>query len=79
MKTIDLLIIKTGEQYIRFKNNAYFPCQLDKATVFPMEQLETVKNHLRKLENGNFKQVSVRKLILSEEAFDIEPTGDKIK
>jgi len=79
MKTIDLLIIKTGAEYIRFKDNKYIPCRLDKASVFPMEQLETVKDHLQKLQNSNFKQVSIRKLILSEEAFDIETKGDKIQ
>lgn len=78
MKTVDLLIIKTGEAYIRFKNNEYFSCPLDKASVFPMEQLETVKNHLQKLKDSCFKQVSIRKLVLSEEAFNSETIGDKI-
>ena len=79
MTTIDLLIIKTGEEYIRFKDKEYIPCRLDKASVFPMEQLETVKNHHQKLQNSHFKDVSIRKLILSEEPFDISHTGENLK
>lgn len=76
MSTIDLLIIKSGEHYIRHKNDAYHPCKLDKASVFPMEQLDKVKHHLKELQNSGFKKLSVRKLILREEPFNIENISD---
>jgi hypothetical protein len=75
MNTIDLLIIKNGEHYIRHKENDYISCKLDKASVFPMEQVEAVKHHLDKLQTKGFNQVSVRKLILTEEPFNIENIG----
>ncbi len=77
MNSIDLIIIKKGDMYIRFKGNDYLTCKLDKASVFPLDQIDMVKTHLIKLKQKGFEQVSVRKLTLVEKPFDIENYGGK--
>ncbi len=68
----ELLIIKSDSKYIRIKEGGYILCGLDKASVFPIEKLEDVKNHLEKIkENGRFSPV-IFKLILREEPFVVD-------
>ena len=40
---MELLIIKSGEEYIRVTGEGYHLCALDKASVFPFKKMETVK------------------------------------
>jgi len=65
----ELLIIKTDKAYIRVKEGSYCVCQLDKASVFPMEKLETVKAHVTSMEKKHGWKGTIRRLILREEAF----------
>jgi hypothetical protein len=67
---MELLIIKSGENYIRFKNGDYLCCKLDKASVFSPEQLEEVKTHVTALKAHSFPQVCIRKLRLTEGPFE---------
>lgn len=62
-----LLIIKSGKDYIRFKDNSYLIVQLDKASVFPFDHMEMVKQHQTCLKEQGFKNISIKKLILTEE------------
>ena len=64
---MDLLILKTGNDYIRFKDGKYLLVGLDKASVYPMDQIDQVRTHMSELEKNGFKNVRIRKLILSEE------------
>ena len=64
---MELLIIKTGKDYIRVKDDNYFIVQLDKASVFPLEKLDLVKNHESSLRQQGFKDTYIKKLILTEE------------
>ena len=45
----ELLIIKAGEQYLRFSGSEYSLCSLNKASVFPLGQVEEAKDHCRRL------------------------------
>lgn len=65
----ELLIIKTGSDYIRVKEGHYHRCKLDKASVFPMTKLEEVKGHLRKLNAMGEMNPALFKLILKEIPF----------
>lgn len=65
----ELLIIKNNEEYIRIKDDAYKCCNLDKASVFPMENLDQVKTHVEQLKKSGFPSASIYKLILTEEPF----------
>ena len=44
---MELLIIKHKDTYVRVKDAAYFWVGLDKASVFPLEKLETVREHVQ--------------------------------
>ncbi|MGD9216001.1 MAG: hypothetical protein PVJ84_14375 [Desulfobacteraceae bacterium] len=67
---MELLIIKSGKDYIRVKADSYTLCQLDKASVFPMDKLEEVKTHTQILRDKGFHCVSISRLKLSEEPFE---------
>ncbi|MCD4675485.1 MAG: hypothetical protein K8S18_05745 [Desulfobacula sp.] len=62
-----LLIIKSGKDYIRFKDDTYLLVRLDKASVFPFEQMDLVRQHESRLMEQGFKNISIKRLILSEE------------
>jgi len=64
---MELLIIKSGEDYIRVKETQYRIVGLEKASVFPFEQMEQVRRHEKRIKALGFKMVSIKKLILTEE------------
>lgn len=63
---MDLLIIKCGQDYIRVKEGAYFAVGLDKASVFPMHQLDQVKARLKQVQASGFSQAAIYRLTLTE-------------
>ncbi len=65
----ELLIIKNNEDYIRIKDDTYKCCNLDKASVFPVDKLNQVKAHIEQLKKNGFPSASIYKLILTEEPF----------
>jgi len=65
----ELLIIKSGEDYVRVKTGNYSLCQLDKASVFPIDNLAEVKEHVKKLKETDFPLIAIYKLKLIEEQF----------
>jgi hypothetical protein len=67
---MELLIIKSGKDYVRVKGGDYILCNLDKASVFPMDKLDIVKDHLKRLRTGNFASLSINRLTISEEPFN---------
>ncbi len=64
---MELLIIKSDKNYIRFKNNNYLTVQLDKASVFPFDHMDIVLQHKARLKEQGFINISIKKLILTEE------------
>ena len=64
---MELLIMKTGKDYIRIKDDNYFIVKLDKASVFPFEKLDLVKDHESRLKSQKFNNICIKKLILTEE------------
>ncbi len=69
---MELLIIKSGEDYIRVKTGDYILCQLDKASVFPVDKLDAVKRHVKKLREKDFTQVAIYKLKMIEEPLGVD-------
>lgn len=63
----ELLIIKTENRYVRVKSSEYLICGLDKASVFPMEKLETVREHAAAAAEQLGGAPRIYKLILREE------------
>ena len=67
-QTTELLIVKAGDDYIRFVEDDFQRCAMNKGSVFPLEQLEKVKEKCRKfLINEHF--VRLMKLTIIEEPF----------
>ncbi|WP_457551078.1 hypothetical protein [Desulfobacula sp.] len=63
---MELLIIKSCDEYIRFKDGDYLLVKLDKASVFPLDQLEKVKHHESCLKEKGFHNICIKKLVLME-------------
>ena len=66
---MELLIIKSTSEYVRVTDDAYLFVGLDRASVFPLEKLETARGHLKKLQDQGFEHASIYKLKLSEEPY----------
>lgn len=64
---MDLLIIKTGDRYLRTSTDDFEAVNLDKASVFPMEQLERARGLVGRAETQGFKDLCIKKLVLTEE------------
>ena len=64
---MELLILKSGLDYIRCKDGAFLRVGLDKASVFPMDRMMLVQQHAEALKDLGFEGVSIKKLVLTEE------------
>lgn len=67
---VELLILKSGDDYIRIEGDRYRKCRLDKASVFPLEQSEKVMTHLTELKQNHFAEAAVFRLILEEKPYE---------
>lgn len=67
-QTTELLIVKVGDDYIRFAEGDFQRCGMNKASVFPLTELEEVQAKCRKMLNGE-SFVRLRKLTIIEEPF----------
>lgn len=63
---MELLILKSGNAYIRVKEGQFLRVGLDKASVFPMDQMDLVKTHEAHLKTQGFESIKIKKLVLSE-------------
>ncbi len=65
----ELLIIKAGNQYFRFKGQHYHPCELNQASVFPLESIGTVKKLKDQLLADGVTEPYIAKLTITEQAY----------
>jgi hypothetical protein len=63
---MELLIIKSGTDYIRVNPGKYEAVGLDKASVFPMHKLAQVKDHRTRLRASGFPEAAIYRLALEE-------------
>jgi hypothetical protein len=63
---MELLIIKFDQKYIRFKDATYLLVGLDKASVYPFDQMDVVQQHESRLRKKGFDNVCIKKLVLTE-------------
>ncbi len=64
---MELLIIKSGHHYIRVLDNCYQRVGIDKASVFPVEHIELVRQHEATAAKQGCHDVCIRKLVMTEE------------
>lgn len=62
---MDLLVFKDGEKYLRFIESSFEYSDMNKASVFPISDLENVKEKFNKL-RSELKELSVKKLTITE-------------
>ena len=72
-----LFILKSGAEYFRFTEAGYTRCSLQKASVYPMNCLEKVKQLLGQLRNDGTSDAAIVILTLSEELFIETPGSEK--
>lgn len=63
-----LLIIKSGNEYLRFQGQGFELSPLNKASVFPLGQVEEARNHCAKLAAAGIA-VRLMKLTIIEEPY----------
>jgi hypothetical protein len=61
-----LLIIKVGAEYLRFVADEFAPGPLNKASVFPLAQVEGVQERCRKLAEAGVAAQLMRLTIIEE-------------
>ena len=66
---MELLIMKNKNEYVRVKEDTYLLVGLDKASVFPLEKIQTVREHIKNLQTQGYKHVSIYRLKLTEEPY----------
>lgn len=70
---MDLLVIKCDAEYIRVKEEALFTVDLSKASVYPMEQLDRVRELLKQARNTGFPQAAIYRLTMTESPLEEAP------
>lgn len=69
---MDLLVLKSGGDYIRVANHHYQRCKLNKASVFPISQRDSVARHLANLQAAGFEAPAVARLEIRETPYHFE-------
>ena len=63
---MELLVIKNGTDYIRIKEDAFLAVGLDRASVFPFDQLDRVSQMQRDAREQGFPEAAIFRLTLTE-------------
>lgn len=66
--TTELLIVKAGDDYIRFTKGGYERCTMNKGSVFPLSGLDEVKKKCMDL-SAEISNLRLVKLTIHEESF----------
>ena len=65
----ELLIVKSGDQYLRFLPEGHQFCKFDKASVFPLDQVTEVQKRILRAQNDGVAEIELRKLTIIEEPY----------
>ncbi len=68
---MEFIVIKVSDSYIRVRAEKYELCSMEKASVFPMEKIEQVKDRVIRLRNMGLKDVHMFKLTITEDKIEI--------
>jgi hypothetical protein len=68
---MELLVVKCGNDYLRFTDPTYTLCQMSRASVFPLGEVAEVRGRVAAL-NQDGMACRLMKLVISEEPFDGE-------
>jgi len=65
----ELLIVKAGNHYLRFFPEGHQFCAFDKASVFPLDQVAQVRDHMRRAYDDGIADIELHKLTIIEEPY----------
>jgi hypothetical protein len=65
----ELLIVKAGNQYLRFLPEGHQCCTFAKASVFPLDQVAEVREHMRRAHADGASDLALQKLTIIEEPY----------
>ncbi len=63
---IELLAVKAGQKYCRFQENSFELCGMSKASVYPLQELERVKERLNMVEKVHPDAMIIKMKITEE-------------
>lgn len=66
---MELLIIKAKGGYYRFKDGSYLPCELNKASVFPLDRVKEARKLCATLHRDGIAEAYLKKLTIIEEPY----------
>ncbi len=61
-----LLAIKTGKKYIQQKDNKIITCEMNKASVFPIDQKQKAETIVTQAKQAGFPDATLYKLTITE-------------
>ena len=64
----ELLIVKGGDSYYRFSDAEFYPCTMNKASVFPRKRLDEARSLCSQVRAAGVA-AKLMKLIIREEPF----------
>lgn len=67
----ELLVVKIGEEYIRFAENGVERCQMNKASVFPLDKIKEVLAACARVFDTT-DDVKLMKLTITEEPYVVQ-------
>lgn len=66
---VELLAVKYGERYLRFRDDDFEFCDMARATVYPLDQQDKIRKKLRTCQERGLAGAGIVKLTIHEEAF----------
>jgi hypothetical protein len=68
VSTTALIVVKVGDDYIRFQDEGFEYCSMNKASVFPLDQVDDVRKRCDTI-FSEIEGLQLMKLVISEEPF----------
>lgn len=65
----ELLAIRDDDNYFRLRESHTEQCSMAKASVFPLERVDFVRQQLSRLQGENHPNARIVKLIITEEPY----------
>lgn len=66
----ELLVVKNNELYFRFTTDGVEPCDMNKASVYPVELADEVVEKVNRLQADGWPDARVMKLTITETPFN---------
>jgi len=65
----ELLIVKAGDFYYRFKDGRALTCEMNKASVFPLDRVDKARKLCASMQLDGIIEASIIKLTITEKPY----------